>query len=718
MSTICQTVDIADAVKAIIMNDTGSQTDNQQHAGISAADAELIIKNMEDTLYRVDTTGCLSYVSPAAEQLTGYSIAELLGKKVTDLYMHPEKRSEFLQLLSQSGGHLNNYEVELKHKQGHGIWVLINVRNTYDNDGNVAGIEGLIRNITRYKQAEQALNEEREKALVTLHSIADGVITTDIDGRIEYINPMAQTICGWSLESARGRKIETVFNPSTDEGDEDIEHPVYTCLRRGESIDVPLIRSLTCRDKQEFAIRESVSPISDSHGNIIGAVLVIHDITRIRDMSRQLSYQATHDAHTGLTNRREFERRLAHAIEQSQQQDMEHVVCYLDLDQFKIVNDTCGHIAGDALLKRLASTLHAQVRENDTFARLGGDEFGILIENCPLDQGTRVAENILNTVNSFRFSWNNKLFEIGVSIGLACIDNHSQGVTEVLGMADSACFIAKDQGRNRIHVFQTDDAALNKQREEMHWSYKIKHALEQNEFTLYCQPLRCVNSSCPDFPQYTEILIRLHQHDKIIPPMAFIPAAERYSLMQQIDRWVVKNFFAALRKCPGPGDNRQIFAINLSGASINNNDFLGFVISELENSHANPECICFEITETAAISNLEFAKRFMQILKGMGCSFALDDFGSGLSSFNYLKHLPVDFLKIDGSFVRELGNDVVSQAMVESINKVGHIMGLKTIAEYAENQALVDMLTEIGVDYVQGFAISRPGPWKLDMKED
>jgi diguanylate cyclase (GGDEF)-like protein/PAS domain S-box-containing protein len=695
------------------MKDTGSQTDNQQHTELSAADAELIIKNMEDTLYRVDTQGRLIYASPAAEQLTGYTLDELLGNKVTDLYMHQEKRDELLQQLSQSGGLLNNYEIELKHKQGQGVWVLINVRNTFDDNHNVSGIEGLIRNITRYKQAEQALNNEREKALVTLHSIADGVITTDINGRIEYINPMAETICGWSLESARGRDIEVVFNPSADEGDEDIEHPVHACLAQGKSITVPLIRMLVRRDDQEFAIRESVSPIRDSQDHVIGAVLVIHDITRIREMSRRLSYQASHDSHTGLINRGEFEKRLAQAIQQAQQQDMEHVLCYLDLDQFKIVNDTCGHIAGDALLKRLANTLHTLVRENDTFARLGGDEFGILIENCPLEQGIRVAENIRNTVNNFRFSWNNKMFEIGVSIGLVCVDNQSLGVAEVLSMADAACFIAKDQGRNRIHVSQMDDAAQNKQHEEMHWSYKIKHALEENQFTLHCQPIRCINESADELPQYTEILVRMQQQDKIISPMTFIPAAERYNLMQQIDRWVVKNFFAELRKCPGPGNKKQLFAINLSGTSINNNDFLNFVVSELENSNANPECICFEITETAAISNLEFAKRFMLILKGMGCYFALDDFGSGLSSFNYLKYLPVDFLKIDGSFVRELEHDVISQAMVESINKVGHIMGLKTIAEYAENQATIDKLKEMGVDYAQGFAISRPAPWDI-----
>ncbi len=693
------------------MKDNGDQSYNQLRSHLSAEDAELIIKNMEDTLYRVDTKGNLIYASPAAESLTGYTLKELIGSKVSDLYMQPQKRSELLKQLSQANGHLTNFELELKHKQGHGVWVLINVSYIHDEENNVAGIEGLIRNVSHYKQA---LNNEREKALVTLHSIADGVITTDINGKIEYLNPMAQTLCGCSLDEARGKDIREVFNPVSDSDDEDIEHPVLTCLAQGENLTVPMIRMLTRHDQQEFAIRESVSPICDSQGNVVGAVLAIHDITQIREMSRRLSYQATHDSHTGLINRREFEKRLDKAIQQSQQQGTEHILCYLDLDQFKIINDTSGHIAGDALLKRLANTMNSLVREHDTIARLGGDEFGILIENCPLNQGLRVAETIRNTINNFRFSWNNKLFEIGASIGLVCVDEQSKGVTEVLSMADAACFIAKDQGRNRIHVYQSDDAAQNKQHDEMHWSYKIKHALEENEFTLHCQPIQCVQQAHADFPAYTEILLRMQQQGNTIAPMSFIPAAERYNLMQQIDRWVIKNFFAELQKCARQTNTQQIFAINLSGSSFNNEELLDFILEELEQSKVSPQCICFEITETTAISNLEFAKRFIEVLKAKGCYFALDDFGSGISSFNYLKFLPVDFLKIDGSFVRELINDNISQAMVESINKVGHIMGLKTIAEYAEDQATVDMLKKIGVDYVQGFSISRPEPWHIE----
>lgn len=687
----------------------------QEHH-LDSFESKHMLTNMADTVYRVDIEGNLVYASPAAEELTGYQLHELIGIKVTDLYMNPEKRIDFLQRLKESFGQLYNYEVELKHKSGHGVWVLINVQYTYDHDHNVTNIEGLIRDITRYKDAEKALSTEREKAIVTLHSIADGVITTDISGKIDYLNPAAERITGWLLKSAHGKNINEVFNPRADDNDDDFIHPVYACLKYGKIISTPLIRLLTGKNQREFAIRESVSPIRDSLGNCIGAVLVFHDVSEIREMSRQLAYQATHDAQTGLINRSEFEKRLNHAIQRCHQHEEEHVLCYLDLDQFKVVNDTCGHIAGDALLKQLANTMLTMIRDQDTFARLGGDEFGILIEKCTLDDGFRMADMLRNAINNFRFSWDNKLFEIGASIGLVCLEKNSLNVNDVLSMADAACFIAKDHGRNRIHVFQADDAAINKQNKEMHWSYKIKHALEHNEFILYNQPIQCINTDNTDYPAYNEILVRMYHQGETILPMAFIPAAERYNQMLKIDRWVIKAFFSELRKYALKGKNdhrKQIFAINLSGHSITNQDILDFIIFELKKSQVDPESICFEITETAAISNLDYAKHFIQTLKDLGCCFALDDFGSGLSSFNYLKYLPVDFLKIDGGFVRELHNDIISYSMVESINKVGHVMGLKTIAEYAETQDIVNDLKEIGVDYVQGVAIAIPKPWSL-----
>ena len=381
---------------------------------LTAQDAELIIQNMRDTLYRVDTAGRLVYVSPAAEELTGYTTKELIGTVVTDIYMYPEKREEFLDQLRGANGYLDNYEVELRHKQGHGVWVLINVRNFLDDKGNVAGIEGIIRDITSRKLMEQALEFEREKAQVTLKSIADGVITTDVHGRIEYMNPMAATITGWQLAAAKGMAIETVYHPVSDSDIYQDTNPVTECLHTGDSVMFANIRLLRREDGREFAIRDSASPIRSREGETIGVVLIIHDVTHIRDMSQQLAFQASHDAHTGLLNRRAFEQKVLHALELSHTQGIQHVLCYMDLDQFKIINDTCGHIAGDTMLVQIAHTMQAFVRDGDTIARLGGDEFGLLLENCPLERGIEIAEEVRESIASFRFVWQEKMFEIGI----------------------------------------------------------------------------------------------------------------------------------------------------------------------------------------------------------------------------------------------------------------------------------------------------------------
>ncbi len=679
---------------------------------IGEIQAELFIRTMPDTLYRVDANGRLNYVSPSAERLTGYTCSELIGKQITDLYVRPEERGEFLARLKESNGILNDYETEIRHKSGHGVWLLINVRGIFDRARQLIGIEGLIRDISKLKKIEKELHHEKEMAQITLNSITDGVITTDTNGKIVYMNPAAENMTNWKREQARGRDIQEVFSPHASEGDRQIEHPALSCLKSGENVIAPCIRLLKKDPQSEYAIRETASSIHNNNNEIIGIVLVFHDVTEVREMSRKLSYQATHDSHTGLINRAEFEKRLAGAIKSAHDKQIQHVVCYLDLDQFKVVNDTCGHIAGDELLQQLTGTLQTHVREKDTFARVGGDEFGILIECCGLESGIRIAESIRKAVSNFRFSWDNKLFEVGVSIGLTLVDQNSQDTTEILSTADAACFVAKDMGRNRIHVFQKDDAAISKQHTEMHWSHKIKHALENDNFVLYSQRLQCINHSSHSEPVYHEALIRLNQDNKIIPPDEFLPAAERYNLMQYIDRWVVRNVFQRLSTIDKKQDNQHIFAINLSGTSFTDKRFLSYMLAEIENFNINPAMICFEITETAAISNLELAKRFIQILKNMGFHFALDDFGSGLSSFNYLQYLPVNFLKIDGNIVRDIHKNDVSHAMVESINKIGHVMGAKTIAEYVENQDILTCLQDIGVDYAQGYLISRPAPFE------
>lgn len=555
-------------------------------------------------------------------------------------------------------------------------------------------------------QAEARLFREKERLQVTLDSIGEGVITTDAESRISYLNPIAENMTGWRQKEAQGLPLIDVFKLLDTQGQLPSENPVSLAIQKNHVVNFEQHYLLTRRDGNEFAIEVTAAPLPDYDSSIIGAVLVIRNVTALRDMARQMTYQASHDNLTGLINRREFEQRLELALASVRTDKHQHIMCYLDLDQFKIVNDTCGHVAGDELLKQLSSVLKANVRKMDTLARLGGDEFGILLADCPLEKGRETAENLLKVINDFRFAWMNKSFEIGVSIGLVPITADSGGLIDVLGAADSACYAAKDLGRNRLHVYQQDDAVLAQRHGEMQWLPRIRQALEKNQFCLYFQRLQSLTDGNT---HGIEVLIRLMDaQGKLIPPMAFLPAAERYGLMPSIDRWVIKATLAKMSQQDEIMDDVQLWAINLSGHSLCDDQFIEFIMNEMQKPGVNPKRICFEITETAAVANLSRAMELMTQLKVMGCQFALDDFGSGLSSFTYLKNLPVDFLKIDGSFIKDMVDDPMDRAMVESINQIGHLMGLKTIAEFVESDAILEELKTLRIDYVQGYGIHRP----------
>ena len=457
-----------------------------------------------------------------------------------------------------------------------------------------------------------------------------------------------------------------------------------------------------------------MAPIRQRDGQVIGAVIVFHDVSHVRSMARQLAYQATHDPLTGLVNRREFERQLEHALHSAKHHDRHHALCFLDLDQFKVVNDTCGHIAGDKLLKQLAILMEPKVSDHGVLARLGGDEFGVLLFNCSLEKGVEIAQQIRQVVRSYRFVWEDKIFEVGVSIGLVPFDAQSGGLQEIMRTADSACYIAKDQGRNRLHIYQPDDSALALRQGEMQWVHRISKAFDERRFYLARQSVLPLGADTKHRPHY-EILLRMLSEDgRHVLPSDFIPAAERYDMMRDIDRWVIKSSFELIqgqsRAAYGRNRTPPLYNINLSGHSLNDEAYR-FIIAQLEETGIDPSGICFEITETAAIDNLGYATSLIRRLKKLGCRFALDDFGSGLSSFGYLKTLPVDYLKIDGSFVRDMTNDLISQAMVESIHHIGHVMGLQTIAEGVENETILAKVRELGIDYAQGFAINDPQPW-------
>jgi len=434
---------------------------------------------------------------------------------------------------------------------------------------------------------------------------------------------------------------------------------------------------------------------------------------RVEEASRndaQFRYQASHDALTGLINRHEFERRVKRLISTTDKDKRENALCFMDLDQFKVVNDTCGHIAGDELLRQLSEVLQNAVRHSDTLARLGGDEFGILMEQCTLAQAQRAVSGIQQTIQDFQFSWEGQSFRIGVSIGLVAISEATPSITELLKQADAACYMAKDLGRNRIHVYNPDDTQMVLRQGEMQWVTRINQAIEENRFTLYVQSIVPLHGSSD---MHYEFLLRMiDERGEIIPPVTFLPAAERYDLMHKLDVWVVENAFKLLASNPDLVEQTHFFSINLSGQSLSNAQFLNSVIAQIKDLNIDPGKICFEVTETAAIKNLRAATHFIFTLRELGCQFALDDFGSGLSSFGYLKNLKVDYLKIDGIFVKDIADDPIDHAMVKSINDIGHVMGMKTIAEFVESNKIKGVLRKIGVDYAQGYKIGRPQPFE------
>lgn len=573
----------------------------------------------------------------------------------------------------------------------------------------------LLIEIEERQRLEESLFAEKELAQVTLQSIGDAVITTDAQGNVRYFNPIAERLTGWRADEVQGVPFSTVFLIVDQVTRETVENPINKALLEERIVTLANNTILISQDGTEYPIADSAAPIRDRKGQIIGAVMVFHDVTESRYLTHKLSWEANHDALTGLINRRRFEQHLVDAIASVKDSNHRHALCYLDLDQFKVVNDTVGHIAGDELLRQITALIQQGVRAHDMLARLGGDEFGILLNQCSLSQATQIAENLKNLVHQFRFIWNGQTFIIGVSIGVVAIDQTSQNLMELLGAADAACYAAKARGRNCVHIYSLDDSELIKQRGERQLISKITQALETNRFCLYYQKIVSITSK--PLVEHYEILLRmLDENGKIVSPNEFIPAAERYGLITEIDCWVIETLFSNYHKLPEKDVLSQgLYTINLSGASISNNQFMRFLIEQFSRYKVPPQTIGFEITETAAIANFEQARYFMGELKKIGCCFALDDFGSGLSSFAYLMNLPVDYLKIDGAFVKNISHNLISQALVEGFNGIAHAMNLETIAEFVEDETILEKLREIGVDYAQGYGIARPVPINFNL---
>ncbi|MBE9077299.1 PAS domain S-box protein [Romeria aff. gracilis LEGE 07310] len=580
---------------------------------------------------------------------------------------------------------------------------------------NLSAAAAQLNLVMQRKRAEDDLFKEKELAQVTLNSIGDGVIATDARGRIQYLNPIAQSLTGWSQAEAQGQPLTEVFRIVNGTTREPVPNPAQQVLAE-ECITVLAANTvLIHRDGREIPIDDSTAPIRSRNNQVIGTVIVFQDISS-RALSQQLTWQATHDSLTQTINRPEFERRLELAIEMAKTHHQSHVLCYLDLDQFKIVNDTCGHTAGDELLRQIVTLFQANIRKADTLGRLGGDEFGLLLYQCSLEQACRVIRSLQGQVQDFRFRWEDKSFSIGVSVGAVVIDADCQSGDCAMIQADGACYAAKRRGRNRIHIYQSSDDELVQQQGQLQWVNRLTQALEADRFCLYCQSI--ISIANPEMEgEHYEVLLRLRDESEgLISPDAFIQAAERYSLMHLIDRWVIRTLFSeqgayyrtVWEHLQDGTECSYLYTVNLSGASINDDQFIDFLREQLALHQIPPQLICFEITETVAIANLNKAAQFMQELQVLGCRFALDDFGSGMSSFGYLRSLPVDYIKIDGGFVKEIVDNPVDAAMVEAINRVGQVMGIQTIAEFVENEDILEKLKTLGVDYAQGYGIAKP----------
>ncbi len=565
--------------------------------------------------------------------------------------------------------------------------------------------------IDERERAQRALAEEKARAEVTLHAIGDAVITTDRDGRIDYLNPVAERLTRWHHDEARGRAVGEVLKLFRDADAHAPAELVGECLADGETRVPSTPHHLVDRAGRGYGVEASAAAIRDGRGGVIGAVVVLHDITHLLQMKQELSWQANHDPLTGLPNRREFEEELAGLIHSARQEQARHALLYLDLDHFKVVNDTSGHIAGDELLRQIAWVMEKGIDDGDTLARIGGDEFCLLLGNRSVAEAHATAESLRRLIQAFHFVWEERTFRVGVSVGIVPIDPMVESAKRALAMADMACREAKELGRNRIYAFQPDRDTLDLRRREMEWVSRLVHAIGEQRFELRCQPIEALVPGEAGEP-HLEILLRLREAGQLVHPGSFIPAAERFDLMPQIDLWVIRSLVDAVEQLApgGPGGRLLHVNVNLSGQSLGSGEVREALRREVPRLHAAGLRLCLEITETAAISNMGVALPLIEEMRELGCAFALDDFGSGLSSFSYLKNLPVDYLKIDGSFVHDIARNPVSHAMVRSIHELARVMGIATVGEFVEDRETLDALRGIGVNYAQGNLLGEPEP--------
>ncbi len=649
------------------------------------------------------------FANRAAAALLGVDAVQLVDKPVTDLVKPPYRallRETTLRRLAGDSVPASQ-ELQLISAEQGGLWVeATGILTTYKGQPAVLTVA---RDITERKTGAAPAGARPALYDQALESIAECIVTTDRQGVVTSLNRAAERTLGVLRKDVIGMPFARLATLVDEVDHRALGNPVEKCLAQRQRVNMGR-RALLLRasGSESCSVELTASPIENAHGELTGVVVVFHDVSEIRGHARKITYQASHDALTGMINRREFESRVENAIELGRGQSLRHVVAYLDLDRFKIVNDSCGHQAGDELLRKVASLLREQIRDSDTVARIGGDEFAMLLPGCPLEKALEIADATCKAIADYRFVWRDRIFTIGVSIGLLELGDGSGSVQDILAAADSACYMAKRSGRGQVHVYSQSDEIVARERGEIRWLQRLQGALKDGRFGLAVQPIIAFGAHRNDGPA-CEVLLRLHRrHGDLIQPSEFIAAAERYQLMPDIDRWVVRTTFDAIANHDLALPAGRSCGINLSGQTLSDQGFLEFVVDALDVSGIPAESVCFEVTEEAVYENFNSARRFIEVLHGMGSRFALDNYGSAPGAFSRLRDLPIDFLKIDGRLTRNLATDSVNQELVSSMIRLADAMKFQTVAEQVEEQEDFDTLRDLGVDFAQGFFIRQP----------
>jgi diguanylate cyclase (GGDEF)-like protein/PAS domain S-box-containing protein len=669
----------------------------------------VIVQSSEDAIVSKTMENIVTTWNAGAEKLFGYSAQEMLGHSMVCL-ISPDRMDDESQLLSQLKNNINiqHHETQYLHRNGACIHVAVSLSGIKNPQGEVVEISEIIRDITQQKEMQHALHVEHALLKVTMDSIGDAVLTTDNNGLVQYLNPVAEQLTGWKADEAIGQPSEKIFRVINEKTRKPCLNPVAMCLSENSIVALADETLLMSRDGQEYGIEESASPIRDVDGQTLGVVMVFHDVSEQRKVANEMSYRASHDTLTGLSNRSEFEQALKRFVDNNREPDQINALMYIDLDQFKIVNDSCGHSAGDLVLQDVAKLMKNCVRSSDLIARIGGDEFAIILSKCDTEKSMKIAKKICKSVSDYRFHHDNKIFKIGASVGLVMINTNWESEARLMEAADSACYQAKRTGRGRVHLYFDETHTVQLGQGEIQWASRIEQALEEKSFVLFCQRIMPLSHQGLE---HAEILIRMKDKSgALIPPSAFFPAAERFNMASRIDKWVVKEVFEWMNINATSLDHIESLSVNLSGQSLGDLAFHNYVINLIEKMRIDCSKLCFEVTETSAITNITDAKKFIDAMNRHGVKFSLDDFGSGVSSFGYLKNLSVDYLKIDGQFISDLVDNKVGQATVRCITEVAKATGKQTIAEWVDNKPVENLLKQMGVDFTQGYLKHKPAP--------